>query len=142
MRRGITVVELLAVLAMIGLLLVLGLPTVSQWMDRLATERAALELASFYNRGRFAAIFRSTRVRLEFAPDSLRAVFEGVTDSVFLRWPGPARHGVRFTASRPVIRIHPTGIGWGAANTKLVVRRGAAADSLTTSRIGRLKRWH
>ncbi len=56
--------------------------------------------------------------------------------------PGPARHGVTLTASRSVIRIYSNGMGLGAANTKLVVRRGAAAESLTTSRLGRLKRWN
>ncbi|MGD2136002.1 MAG: prepilin-type N-terminal cleavage/methylation domain-containing protein, partial [Gemmatimonadales bacterium] len=85
MRRGFTVVEMSVVIVLIGLLLALTLPTVSRWMDRLATERAVLELATFYNRARFAAIFRSTRVRLEFSADSLRAVYEGLTDSVFLQ---------------------------------------------------------
>jgi hypothetical protein len=40
-----------------------------------------------------------------------------------------------------VIRVGPNGIGWGAANTQLILRRGAAAESLTTSRLGRLKWW-
>ena len=95
----------------------------------------------FYHRARFAAIFRAQRVRIEFGQDSLRATLEGVEDSTFLVWPGPARHRVELTSSREVIRIHPNGFGWGGANTKLVVRRGMAAESLTTSRLGRLKRW-
>jgi hypothetical protein len=48
---------------------------------------------------------------------------------------------VSFRASRPVIRLYPNGFGLGAANTKIVLERGAAAESLTTSRLGRLKRW-
>ncbi len=42
--------------------------------------------------------------------------------------------------SRPTIRISVTGLGYGAANTKLVFRRGTVADSLATSRIGRIRR--
>ncbi len=141
MRRGVTLPELMVVLVLLGILAGMLVPRIGGWLDRLAVDRAAVELASFYHRARFAAVFRSRRVRLEFGPDSLRAVYETVTESTALTAPGPARHGVSLRVSRPVIRIHPNGVGWGAANTKLVLWRGAAAESLTTSRIGRIKRW-
>lgn len=128
-------------MAIIGLVSALALPRLSGWSDRLATERAAREVASFYASARFAAIQRGTRVRMQFSTDSLVAVYEGVRDSTFLSWPGPVHLGVALRASRAVIRIYPNGIGLGAANTKIVVSRGAAAESLTTSRLGRIKRW-
>ena len=141
MRRGVTLVELVAVLVIVGVMSALAFPRAARWLDWIAVDRATGEVASFYQTARYAAIYRDERVRLELREDSLRAVFEGVTDSVFLRWPGPVRHGVRLTASREVIRIQPNGLGYGAANTKLVLRRGAVAESLTTTRLGRLKRW-
>jgi len=129
------------VLAIVGVLSALAVPRAAGWLDRLAVRRAADEVASFYQAARLAAIFRSQRVRLELRPDSLRAALEGPADSVFLHWPGPTRHGVSLTASRAIIRIESNGLGFGAANTKLVLRKGMAAESLTTSRLGRLKRW-
>lgn len=141
MRPGFTVLEMLTVLAIIGVILLIAMPRVTGWRDGLAAQRAARELALFYSRVRLGAVFRARPVRIEFADDSLRAVFEGPPDIPFLRQPGPSYHGVSLTASRPVIRLAPTGFGWGAANTKLVLRRGAAAESLTTSRLGRLKVW-
>lgn len=141
MRRGVTLLELIIVLTVVGLLALLAVPRIAGWLDRLATQQAVTELMSFYTRARFAAIFRGSRVRLEFDKDSLRAVLEGVRDSTVLAMPGPVRHGVNFHASRRTIRIGPHGFGWGAANTKIVVWRGAAAESLTTSRLGRLKKW-
>lgn len=129
------------VLAVIGILAALAFPRVASVLDAMAVSRAATEAMSFYHTARFAAIFRAQRVRLEFKADSLRATYEGLADSTFMVRPGPARHGVTLTASRPVIRLQPNGLGWGAANTKLVLRRGLAAESLTTSRLGRLKRW-
>jgi Tfp pilus assembly protein FimT len=142
MRRGATLLELASVLALVGVLALMALPRLSGWNDRLVTRRAALDLAAFYNRARFAAIFRGSVVRVEFGADSLRAVLEDGADSTILIWPGPARRrGTHFHASRPVVWIDANGLGWGAANTKLVVWRGAAADSLTTSRLGRLRRW-
>lgn len=133
--------ELAMVLAIVGALSALAFPRAGGWLDRIAVSRAAGEVEGFYQTARFAAIFRSQRVRLEFRPDSLLAVSEGPSDSVFLRWPGPARHGVGLTVTRATIEIQPNGLGFGAANTKIVLRRGMAAESLTTSRLGRLRRW-
>ena len=141
MRRGVTLPELAMVLAIVGALSALTFPRTAGWLDRMAVSRAGGEIAAFYQTARFAAIFRSQRVRLELGQDSLRAVLEGPSDSVFLQWAGPARHGVSLTATRALIRIQSNGLGLGAANTKLVLKKGMAAESLTTSRLGRLKRW-
>jgi prepilin-type N-terminal cleavage/methylation domain-containing protein len=139
MRRGFTMIEMLVVLFVGGIILALAIPPWAGWRDRAVVHRAAAELASFYHTARYAAVLRAQQVRVEFDAAVLRAVYEGASDSVFLEQAGPARLGVAFTASRPTIRIAPTGLGWGAANTRLVVTRGTAADTLTTSRLGRLR---
>lgn len=141
MRRGFTLLEVLVVLTIAGVLLVLLVPRWALHRDRLAVGRATAEVASFYHTARYAAILRARQVRIEFGAARLRAVYEGVTDSTFLVRTGPARHGVTVAASRATIRIAPNGMGYGAANTRVVLSRGAAADTLTTSRLGRLKRW-
>lgn len=129
------------VLVIIGVILAFAAPRLAGWLDWLAVDRAAQEIAAFHRTARFAAILRSQRVRLDFSSDSLRATLEGPVDSVVLSWPGPARHGVSLAASRWTIRFQANGLGLGAADTKLVLRRGAEAESLTTSLLGRLKRW-
>jgi prepilin-type N-terminal cleavage/methylation domain-containing protein len=141
MQRGVTLVELVVVLALIGALVGWGIPRMSAGMDWLAVDTAAHEVASFYATARFAAGQHGTRVRVEFGKDTLRAVFEGVHDSLFRAQSGPARHGVAFRTSKSVIRIGSSGYGWGASNTTLVFRRGLVAESLTTSRLGRMKWW-
>ena len=140
MRRGFSLPEIVVVLGVTGTLLVLATPPFVRWRDAAAVHEASWEVISFYHTARYAALLRATRVRLEFGPDTLRAVYEGVTDSTFLVRPGPARLGVALTVTRRVIEVAPNGLGWGAANTTLVFRRGAAADTLTTSRLGRLRR--
>jgi prepilin-type N-terminal cleavage/methylation domain-containing protein len=140
MRRGFSLLELVVVLGVTGTLLAIAVPPVVRWRDGATVRQAAWEVISFYHTARYAAILRATRVRLEFAPDTLTAVYEGATDSTFLGRSGPSRLGVALTVTRPVIEIAPNGLGWGAANTTLVFRRGAAADTLTTSRLGRLRR--
>jgi prepilin-type N-terminal cleavage/methylation domain-containing protein len=142
MRRGFSLLELLVVLTIVGTLVALVAPRWARLRDRLAVHRAATEVTGFYHAARYAAILRARHVRIEFGSGRLEATYEGGTaDSAFLIRVGPERHGVLLEASRAVLRIGPDGLGSGAANTRLVLRRGTAADTLTTSRLGRLKRW-
>ena len=141
MRNGYTLIESVLALTLLGLVLLIAVPLTHGWRDRAAVHRASLELAAFYHTARHAAALRATRVAITFGADSLTAVYEGVTDSTFAVRSGPGRFGVQLTASDSVVRIAPSGLGFGAANTKLLLRRGAAAESLTTSRLGRLRRW-
>ena len=134
-------IEMAIVLVVVGVMTSLAAPRVAGYVDRLAVNRAEAETAAFYNRARIAAVYRAVRVRIGFSGDSLIAVAEGALDSIVGKIPGPTRHGVALTASRAEIRLYPNGLGLGAANTKLVFRRGAASDSLTISRLGRLRRW-
>jgi len=43
--------------------------------------------------------------------------------------------------SNPVVVFDAIGIGWGASNTTVVLRRGTRVEKITLSRIGRVKRW-
>jgi prepilin-type N-terminal cleavage/methylation domain-containing protein len=141
MRRGFSLLELVIAIGVAGTILALAVPRWTRVRDHLAVRQAKSEVAMFYQVARHSAIFRATRVRLEFTSDTLRAVYEAAADSTFLAQAGPSRHGVSLDASRAVIRINPTGLGYGAANTTIVLRRGAIAESLTTSRLGRLRGW-
>lgn len=129
------------VLTVIGIVACLAVPRISRYADRLAVRRAGDEVAAFFNRVRITAVYRAVRVRVEFTDDSLIATAEGPVDTPVWVSPGPSRHGVSLTASRSEIRFYPNGLGLGGANTKLVLRRGAATDSLTISRLGRLRKW-
>jgi prepilin-type N-terminal cleavage/methylation domain-containing protein len=140
MKRGFTLVETLMVVVIVGILVTLGTPRIGNALDQLAVARSVQETIAFYRSTRFAAIVGGRPVRIEFSADSLVGVFEGYPDSVFMQMAGPAAHGVSLIVSRDTIRISASGLGYGAANTKLVFRRGTAADSLATSRLGRVRR--
>jgi type IV fimbrial biogenesis protein FimT len=139
MQKGFTLVEAMIVLAVVGVLTALATPRVAGWMDRLAVMRSVQGFQTFYNAARMGAVYQSSRVRVSITPDSLVAVSEGDPDSVIVRLHGPATYGVSLQVSRRVIRLYPTGIGLGAANTTVVLQRGAIVESLTISRLGRLR---
>jgi Tfp pilus assembly protein FimT len=141
MKKGFSFVEIVAIIALVGIMMSMILPGAIRNFDKIRVSNAAAALASFYGGARFGAIVRGSPVRIEFGVDSLRAFYEGEEDSLFLERKGPGHLGVNMSTTRSVIRMHPNGVGWGAANTKLVLWVGEAAESLTTSRLGRMKRW-
>jgi prepilin-type N-terminal cleavage/methylation domain-containing protein len=141
MQRGVTLVELVIAILILGVLASMAVPRLAAWSDRLAVLRAVEQVAGFHRRARLRAVLNSTRVGVAFSAESLTAVALGPPDSTILSEAGPARLGVSLTASRSSIRLYPNGLGVGAANTKIVLKKGEVAGSLTVSRLGRLKRW-
>jgi hypothetical protein len=49
-------------------------------------------------------------------------------------------HGVALSSTRDSLAYDVRGLGYGAANLTMIARRGAAAESLVVSRLGRV-RW-
>lgn len=142
MLRGYSLAELAIVLAVIGVMTGLALPIWEGLLDRIAVERAASEVTTALAVARNAAVLRATRARLSIAADSLGIDEWG--DRTWLpvwRWPGPESHSVSLEVSNGTVIFGATGIGWGASNTTVVLRRGTQTARITTSRVGRVKRW-
>ena len=142
MQRGYSLAELAIVLALIGLLTAFALPTWARLLDRFAVEQAASELTTALAVARNAAVLRATSARVGIAADSL-----GIDEwghggwRPLLRWPGPESHSVALEVSNRTVTFGATGIGLGASNTTVVLRRGTQTATITTSRVGRVKRW-
>jgi prepilin-type N-terminal cleavage/methylation domain-containing protein len=141
-RRGFSFVELVVVLLVIGITSTVVLPRLRDTLDRIAVERAAADVSLALGVTRNAAIMWGTRARLVIGVDTLRiARWWDAGWAPHKTWPGPAAHGVALEVSNDTVTFGPTGMGWGAANTKIVLRRGSHSATFTTSRLGRVKRW-
>lgn len=139
---GFTVLELMVVTCIAGLLLTLWLPRAARLMDWLKTERARRDITTALAVARHGAVQQATRARLTISADTLR--IDRLNAGGWTPWwrlPGPASHGVLLQVSNPVVVFGPSGIGWGASNTKVVVSRGSQAETITVSRVGRVKIW-
>ena len=140
-RKGFTLAGMAAVIAIAGLLVVLVVPRFGPVFDWIATDGAARDITTAIAVARAAAAMQGTRARLHIASDSLRIDREGPAGwEPYARWPGPAQSGVALRVSNPDIMFGPIGIGWGPANTTVVLRRGSQFATITTSRLGRVKR--
>ena len=139
---GLTLPELVVVMAITGALLALGVPRLASALDRVRVARAATEVTTALAVARHGAVAWGVRSRLLIASDSLRIDTLGrVAWGAFRRLPGPAEHGVTLDVSNEVVQFGPSGIGWGVSNTRITLHRGVHSETITTSRLGRVKRW-
>ncbi len=142
MSKGFTLMEILVVLCIAAVLLVFWVPRATRFMDWLATERAVRDVTTALAVGRNGAIMQSTRARITFRADSIRIDrLRGTGWEPWWRIAGPASHGVTLEVSNPIVQFGPIGMGWGVSNTKIVLRRGSQAETITMSRVGRVKHW-
>jgi Tfp pilus assembly protein FimT len=124
--------------ALVGILTSIAAPRASQMLDRVsvkgATQDVVLALsaarAAANRRGAYASFVADTRT------GHLRVVSGGETlldrDILHVR-------GVRLEASRESVTFAPGGLGWGAANTTVIVSRGTRSDTVVMSRLGRVR---
>lgn len=139
-QRGFSLAELLIVLALTAVLLAMVVPRLAPAFDRLATEAAARDVTTAIEVARSAAVVQGTRARLHISPDSLWIDRQqGDAWVPYARWPGPAAAGVTLSVSNPQLVFGPLGVGWGLANTRVVLQRGSHTETITTSRLGRVR---
>lgn len=141
MVRGFTLIELAIAVVILAVLLAAALPRLRPALDRVATKAAAGDVTAALATARHTAIARGQRARLVIAQDSLRLdLWNGAAWTGAARWPGPATHRVTLQVSNPVVAYSPNGVGWGASNTTITLRRGSQVETITTSRVGRVRR--
>lgn len=141
MHRGFTLVEILLVLTILAVVVAVGVPRLGPAFDRIATDGAARDVTTAIAVARAAAVLQGTRARLRIGTDSLRVDREGPLGwEPYARWPGPGAAGVALQVTNPEIVFGPLGLGWGLANTRVELRRGSQIETITTSRLGRVKR--
>ncbi|HEX9565499.1 MAG TPA: GspH/FimT family pseudopilin [Gemmatimonadaceae bacterium] len=139
MRSGFTLLELSVSLVLVGLMAGLTMPRYVAWRDRIAVEAAASTAVSLLATARHAALRRAAVTAVRFDTGTAEVLVHSRSDTIERRPLGEV-HGVRLTATRDSIAYGPAGLGYGAANTRLVMTRGAAAETVTVSRLGRARR--
>lgn len=142
MRRGVTLAEMAVVLAIVVIVMAITVPRLTGIRDWIAVNAAAQDVTTSIAVARSAAIMQGVRSRAVIAADSLRIDrWQGDSWGPMERWAGPLQYGVGLAVSNPVIVFDPIGLGWGVSNTSIELRRGDRVETITVSRVGRVKRW-
>ena len=139
MRPGTTLIEIGVTVGILGLMASLTFPKFGAYRDRVAVDAATSSTLSLLATARHAALRRATRTAVHL--DTLTAtVFVVAGIDTLERRPLRDVHGVVFSTTRDSIAYSSSGLGFGAANTQIVLRRGSAADTISVSRLGRARR--
>ncbi|HLG06839.1 MAG TPA: prepilin-type N-terminal cleavage/methylation domain-containing protein [Gemmatimonadales bacterium] len=143
MRHGFTLVELLVVLAVVGLMAAIVVPGSARQADRIAVEHQALRILLAYRAAWLAAQSQQRLALLRIAPDSIairtvRSTGDPDTALVSLE-PGPAMAGVTLQSPARTAMFGPDGLGLGISNTTHVLIKGGARRQVVVSRLGRVR---
>ncbi|HEY4307286.1 MAG TPA: GspH/FimT family pseudopilin [Gemmatimonadaceae bacterium] len=137
--RGFTLLELLVAMVVAGLLLALALPRFAAARDSRSVHGAVDVLASGFSLARASALAHRAPVAVVF--DTAAGVMRvRSTEGPIRQSDLFASFGVTLAANRDSAVYDPRGIGYGLSNLTVVVRRGKFIDTLTMSRMGRV-RW-
>jgi prepilin-type N-terminal cleavage/methylation domain-containing protein len=139
MRRGTTVPELIVVMAVVGVLMAIAVARTTALRDRVSVRAAATETVATFALARRWSLSRASRTAIAFDTSASTLVVLSFTDTIARRSLGSS-HGVSLSASRDSMAYAPNGLGFGASNLSIVLRRGAAAETIFVSRLGRVRR--
>ena len=138
-RFGFTILELLLVVTIIGVLTGVAIPRTRYALDRIAVSNSASDATALLELARHLAMTRGERLSVDIDSAPARLTLRAGVDTIRRR-DEKAIHGVRFAPSRSPVVFSQLGIGLGVSNLTLVVTRGSAAETVTVSRLGRVRR--
>ena len=139
MRKGITIIESTLAICLICLLSTIAAPSVSKIVDAVEARQAAMEVETMFSSARHLAIARRAQTSVEI--DTALRVIAVVAGQDTLRKRELGKdHRIDLKATRTSVTYSPIGVGFGAANVTVVVKRNASFDSIVVSRLGRVRR--
>ena len=138
MRHAFTITELTVTVCILSILSAIAIPWAGEVLDRVRVGSAAVEIESLFSAARHIAIARSARATVDVDTVGRSISVSVGSDTVRKREIG-TDHDVQLSASRTRMTYSATGMGYGAANLSVVVRRNRAADTVFVSRLGRVR---
>jgi prepilin-type N-terminal cleavage/methylation domain-containing protein len=138
MQRGFSMIELVLVLALLGLLLGIALPSLSSALDRVEVRASAAHIAAAHARARLMAITQSRVLVLTVDAARLSIHVRGNTTPVWSDR-GPALNRVSLTGPARTFTFSPEGFSLGLSNATLRLSRGSATRTVIVSRLGRVR---
>jgi len=138
MRHAFTIIELTVTLCILSVLSAIAMPWAGKLLDQVYVRGAVIEIEALFNSARHIAIARSAQsvVDIDTAQGAIKVSVGADTVRVArIR----SDHDVQIGASRVRMSYSPTGMGYGASNLSVFVRRSSAADTVFVSRLGRLR---
>ncbi len=138
MRNAFTIIELTITICILGVLSAIAIPWAGELLDRVRVRGAVVEIESTFSGARHIAIARSAQTTVDIDTVT-RTIYVSVGVDTLRKREIGVDHGVQLSASRVRMSYSATGMGYGAANLSVFVRRNASVDTVFVSRLGRLR---
>ena len=136
--RGYTVLELLIAMMLAGILMAVAVPRAQRQLDRVVVQSARSDVRGILSYARSLALAAHARVvvSIDSSSGTIRVRYLGT--EAMSRGVSHA-HGVRLSSTRDSLVYDALGMGHGAANLSVVVRKRSAAETVFVSRLGRVR---
>ena len=139
MRRAFTLLEMTIAMTVASVMLALAAQRFAAARDSSAVRSALSDLASAFSVARQAAMTRRTLVAVVLDTANGAVEVRAAGDRIVRRELG-AIYGIVLGSNRDSAVYDARGLGFGASNLSIVARRGRIVDTLSMSRLGRV-RW-
>jgi type II secretory pathway pseudopilin PulG len=134
-RNGFTLIETLIICVITGIVLGIAAPRIRAITDSFSVDATAREITSVFALARLVALRdRGADLRIDSATVRLTAGGRVLSEQRVA-----ARHGVRIRTTLGIVRYAATGMALGLSNGSIYISRGAAADTIVISRLGRVR---
>lgn len=138
-RAGSTLLEQIIVLAALGVCLSVMVTGGARLLNTAAVHGASREVSELFAMARDRAVATGTRTAIHLDPIRNRIVVHAWQDTL-ARLDLGRDQGILLETTRDSMAYMPSGLGYGAANLRVILKRGVSRDTITVSRLGRVKR--
>jgi len=138
MRPAFTIIEMTLTTCIVCIIAAIATPRLGSVIDAIEVRQASLEVQTFFSSARHMAIAKGAQASVEIDTARRLITLRVGSDTVRKRELG-LEHQVELRATRSGVTYSPNGVGYGAANVTVVIKRNAATDSVIVSRLGRVR---
>lgn len=143
-RAGVTLIELLIVVVILGLIVVIGVPRISRGLVQQDVRSARDAIAGMHATARAAAIQRSRPTRLVFGSNTMlirsQDPVTGTLDTIGAVVDLESRFGVSLASTRDSLVFDARGLGTEGGSTVITVSRAGRADTVQVNMWGRIRK--
>lgn len=138
-RNGSTLIEQLLLLVVLSVCLAIVTRAGVRVLDAATVHGAARDVSELFAMARDRAMATGMRTAVQLDHRAHRVLVNAGTDT-FARLDLASGRAVLLNATRDSMAYLSSGLGYGAANLRVILSRGASADTITVSRLGRVRR--
>ena len=136
-RNGFTLIEMVIVIVVMGLILAIAMPKLTNWSSGASARAARTAATSLLAKARASAIQNTRPTRAEFNGTNGAVVVVGTTDTLAKAQLG-AEYGVSMSPSSWSVTYDPRGIGTLQDPITATFTKSGKSSSLTVSGYGRV----